>query len=315
MFGVYWYDHKADTAEKRMAGMGRSRIDVLQAPLKNGDDAKLVYRYWNGKELVFAKDLPTNGSEVDAFKMPIAQLKLKVDQLVPADRPGRKILPIAFNAKKQMRKIPAVNLRLTVDDKTEEFWLAAIPGVPDYGTLTSREKRDVESDRRLVTITLPPDEVDVGFGVRLKDFERKLDPGTSQPSHYSSTVDFLSLGTQKPYQKDVWITMNAPVDFSAPDNPRSYRLFQESFAGPIRPGDFEFDKYFAGKGVDEGYMSTLTVNYDPGRAVKYSGCLLIVTGIVTMFYMRAYFFKPTGKPKSLEAAAKPKRSHEPAAVS
>lgn len=36
--------------------------------------------------------------------------------------------------------------------------------------------------------------------------------------------------------------------------------------------------------------SVLTVNYDPGRGVKYAGSGLIVIGIFTMFYMRAYFF-------------------------
>ena len=41
---------------------------------------------------------------------------------------------------------------------------------------------------------------------------------------------------------------------------------------------------------------TLTVNHDPGRGTKYAGCLLIVFGIGTMFYMRAYFFKPRPRP-------------------
>ncbi|NBV44816.1 MAG: hypothetical protein EBR86_04065 [Planctomycetia bacterium] len=38
--------------------------------------------------------------------------------------------------------------------------------------------------------------------------------------------------------------------------------------------------------------SVLTVNYDPGRGVKYAGSGLVVVGIFTMFYMRAYFFGP-----------------------
>jgi hypothetical protein len=40
----------------------------------------------------------------------------------------------------------------------------------------------------------------------------------------------------------------------------------------------------------------LTVNYDPGRGVKYLGSSLIVIGIFTMFYMRAYFFGPRRQP-------------------
>ena len=43
------------------------------------------------------------------------------------------------------------------------------------------------------------------------------------------------------------------------------------------------------------YRSVLTVNRDPGRAIKYLGCLIVVLGIAIMFYMRAYFFKRSEK--------------------
>ena len=59
------------------------------------------------------------------------------------------------------------------------------------------------------------------------------------------------------------------------------------------------------------YGSVLTVNYDPGRGVKYIGCLLVIGGIATMFYMRAYFFKPAGKAKALAAAASPTPKPQP----
>lgn len=319
VFGSYWFDHQADTAEERIAGKGGARIDILQGPLEStaattgplhgasGDEtAKLYYRYWNGKELVVAKELPSDGTPVDAFKMPIAQLRLKVDQHVASAKPMRKILPLPFDKGKQ-GKMPAARVRLTVDGKSSEFILAAIPGAPDDRPLFAAEKHQLASDQRLVTLTMPPDEVDIGFGVRLREFERKLDPGTSQPSHYSSIVDFVDLKNNKPLQENVVITMNAPVDFSAPGSGRSYRLFQESFFGPIRPGSSEFDKYAAASGRDELYMSTLTVNYDPGRGVKYIGCLLIVAGIATMFYMRAYFFKPAAKPQAVAVVTPPRK--------
>ncbi len=310
IYASYWFDHKADTAEKRKAGEARSRIDLLQLPLMAGRPAELVYRYWNGTRLVFANPLPTDGTSVPAFEMTLGRLMLVVDELIPAAKPERKIVPLPFDAKK-MGRMPAAKVRLTVDSKSDEFWLAAIPWSPEDRPPFPAEKREVASDKLAVTMTMPPDQVNLGFGVRLDDFERKLDPGTSQASHYSSTVDFVNLETGKPLQENVWITMNAPVDFSDPTTGRSYRLFQESFSGPIRPGSSEFDKYFAARGLDEGYMSTLTVNYDPGRAVKYSGCLLITVGIATMFYMRAYFFKPAARKTETAAAARPERSREP----
>ena len=42
--------------------------------------------------------------------------------------------------------------------------------------------------------------------------------------------------------------------------------------------------------------TTLGVRSDPGWPVKYAGCGLIVGGIFTMFYMRAYFQKPKAEP-------------------
>ena len=42
-------------------------------------------------------------------------------------------------------------------------------------------------------------------------------------------------------------------------------------------------------------LSGLTVADDPGLYCKYAGSVLLVLGIATMFYMRAYFFKPRGR--------------------
>ena len=41
----------------------------------------------------------------------------------------------------------------------------------------------------------------------------------------------------------------------------------------------------------EVYKSVFSVNYDPGTALRYWGCLFVIGGIACMFYMRAYFFK------------------------
>jgi hypothetical protein len=156
----------------------------------------------------------------------------------------------------------------------------------------------VEGRARAVTVMLVPDAIDIGFDVKLDNFERRLDPGTSQASHFSSVVEFLAKSGSPLVKRPVTITMNAPVDFSDPDTGRSYRLFQESFMGPWLPGDELFEQFTKGwKALpDKLEASVLTVNYDPGRGVKYLGSGLIVIGIFTMFYMRAYFFAPRRQP-------------------
>ncbi len=132
----------------------------------------------------------------------------------------------------------------------------------------------------------PP--VELGFQVFLHKFRRKLDPGAAMASHYSSLVDFLDRDDpSKILRENVLITLNAPVDFTDPRSGRTYRLFQSSFDGPWTPGEPAF-RHFVGddRDRDHVYRSVLSVNYDPGRLWKYVGSLLIVVGIVLVYYVR-----------------------------
>jgi hypothetical protein len=296
-YGTYWFDHGQKSAEELMRGQGGSRIDVIQGP-----DQRLYYRYWNRKEVAHSRPLPHLAEEkVPAFKMPIDELVMYVDQFEPSLVPTSKVMPIEFNKDDTAVDVTrAARMKLTVDGTSDEFWLTSYPPAFVQRDLARSEERVVYGKGRAVAVRMPLEEVDVGFLVRLDDFERKLDPGTSQPSHYTSFVTFLNSTDNRVLQKDVVITMNAPRDFSDPKRKRSYRLFQESFTGPHQPGDPIFEQFYREhpdlEPKEQLYSSTLTVNYDPGRGIKYLGCFLIVAGIATMFYMRAYFFKPKVRP-------------------
>ncbi len=61
----------------------------------------------------------------------------------------------------------------------------------------------------------------------------------------------------------------------------------------------------------ELFLSWLTVNYDPGRGLKYFGSLMIVAGIATMFYMRAYFFAPRARRPRVPSGKRPKARDVP----
>lgn len=132
----------------------------------------------------------------------------------------------------------------------------------------------------------PPEEL--GFQVYLHKFRRKLDPGSVMPSHYSSTVDFLDRDDPPNLLwENMTIKLNEPVDFTDPSNGRTYRLFQSSFNGPWLPGQAMYDRLAGGKrDRDHIYLSKLTVSRDPGRWWKYIGSLLIVVGIVLVYYVR-----------------------------
>ncbi|MBL9122896.1 MAG: hypothetical protein JNG90_04640 [Planctomycetaceae bacterium] len=293
VFGSYWFDFGGQSSEELLAMKGESRIDIIQ-----GQDEKLYYRYFNRREVPIVAELPRDGTPVDAFKMPIAQLRMKVERLVPATKPERQVLPLAFKKETlPTDAFRAAKVRATVDGNQEEFWLVGLPPAILAPIPSPLSERVVAGQGRSVVIRFPLDEVDVGFKIRLDEFERKLDPGTSQASHFGSQVAFLepkeSLTKQGLARS---ISMNAPVDFSDPGSGKSYRLFQEAYRGPFPQGSREYQLSMrrserASTSLPEQvYISILTVNYDPGRGVKAIGCLLVVAGIVTMFYMRAYFF-------------------------
>lgn len=299
VYGTLWIERAAADASERMQGKARSRIDVVQAG--SGGRHELLYRVWQ-QPTVTGGPLPGDGSPVPAFDMPMGRLELRCDRFLAADALEVATLPLPFSKDKApSAKRRAARVRLTVDGHAEEFWLAGLPIQPARATAGppgQTERRTVAGRRRTATITLMPDSIDVGFDVKLDNFERRLDPGTSQASHFSSVVEFLAKSGSPLVERPVTITMNAPIDFSDPRTGRSYRLFQESFMGPWLPGDELYEQFTRGmtQPPEKLEASVLTVNYDPGRGVKYLGSGLIVTGIFTMFYMRAYFFAPRRQP-------------------
>ncbi|MFP6601622.1 MAG: hypothetical protein VB862_03780 [Pirellulaceae bacterium] len=196
VYGDLWFDFSAlKQQEATRLGAG-DRLEFFQT-----HDHKLYYRYWKRaeKKLRFIREVPLDGTPetaVNAFKMPIAQLKLYVQQFHPADKPGRKTLPSPFDRGRTLVQNRAVaKLRLTVDNQAQEKWVRIFVGTPQERP-QANQVLEVTGDDRVVSVTMPSKAIDIGFRIRLKNFERKLDPGTSQASHFSSWVDFLDRKTQ-----------------------------------------------------------------------------------------------------------------------
>ena len=238
-------------------------------------------------------------------------------------------LPYASKMSAQQKTLQ-VRLRLTVDGRRESFWLEqlgfaqSVRGLPPE----SRQavEKVVESDRRRVAATMALYSVDLGFDVYLRSSnagwipERVClrstpvwwisTPGTSvqdREDDLRNRTDFT--GREK--LQELRINLNEPKDVKDPWTGKSYRLFQASFNGPWKPGDAVFDELVSpGSLRDQLFMSSLSVNYDPGRGLKYAGCLLIVSGVIVIFYMRAYFFKRRTKTVGWVDAASPTNESE-----
>jgi cytochrome c biogenesis protein ResB len=119
--------------------------------------------------------------------------------------------------------------------------------------------REVSGDKLKYFIAYAKKKYDLGFKIHLKKFKMTHYEGSQIPKSYESTV--LVDGRQDP----VVISMNEPLEH------RGFKLYQSSFEKDER---------------GEPTASILSVNYDPGRSVKYIGSILLVLGIATMFYIK-----------------------------
>ena len=98
----------------------------------------------------------------------------------------------------------------------------------------------------------------LGFDLKLVDFSVKTYQGSQKAKSYESEVQLKD--------RTVVISMNEPLKQGG------YTFYQSSFE-PSETGG-------------EPVVSILSVNRDPGRALKYLGSALIVLGIVLLFYRR-----------------------------
>ena len=308
LFGTYWFDPHSDQPEvnpRMQARAAKPRLDILQTP-----EQSLLYRTWVNGAVETAASVAEGGGEetkIIAFKKEKRPLVARILEFAPSELPQERIQPLPFDPNNRA-KTPRVQLRITVDDKTREKWISAVPINPLVNTATAEETLIVRGDGRTGSATFRSAELDLGFAVQLHAFNYKRDPGTNMPSHYSSLVDFVAPDNPKDvYEKNVLINLNEPADVRDPKTGRVYRLFQESFSGPWTPGQPGFEQ-LAGDDLsrERVFLSQFAVNYDPGRGVIYAGSLLIVLGIGIAFYMKAYFFKPTVRPTSRKEPTSPK---------
>ncbi|MGE3260536.1 MAG: cytochrome c biogenesis protein ResB [Bacteriovoracia bacterium] len=110
-------------------------------------------------------------------------------------------------------------------------------------------------------------QADLGFDLKLNKFNIGFYEGTTKPKSFMSEVEVAG-------QKHE-ISMNSPLHHGG------FTFYQASY-------DTDPD------GTPR--TSVLSVNYDPGRYTKYAGSLMIVLGIISMFYFKPMY---SGKRKIL----------------
>lgn len=115
------------------------------------------------------------------------------------------------------------------------------------------------------------------FTVRLNSFEVPRDPGTDEPANFLATITFAE--EKKNLEVPARLEMNQPATFPPGLWPQITGL------------SYKFSQ--AGWDPQNLNRTTLQVLHDPGWLLKWTGSLLVVAGIFSMFYLR--------DPKSAEA--------------
>jgi hypothetical protein len=313
-FGVfvsYWVDselvmrHGSEyVSDGVLQQLAQPRIEFLQAP-----DKQLYYRFWTGRDVNVISAVPDPAQMNPPGSKPVFTIAAGTDQEVEIrlewfeahDLPGWRI--VQQRVGRSMGGTQRVLLRVTVDGVVDTFWLRAI--APTLGPVQPERDqiRYICGKGRTVSVVWNYATVELGFGIFLKKFVKQTEPGTRMASHYSSLVDFVNIKkkngknqsiTQLPEEfdvisKDVMISMNQPAVFKG--NGRRYRIYQSEFSGPFHPGDYRFHDFYDGKIFawetkprDRLYLSTLSINADPGRGLKYLGSFMLLLGTAWMFY-------------------------------
>jgi cytochrome c-type biogenesis protein CcsB len=308
VFGTYWRDvpqeapHDSPHDSAPQGGLrdaGRPRIDILQ-----GADQQLYIRTWRAGKLEPAEPLPIDGDTWSAFEGTTDAVALLVERFIPAEKPDMLPTPLSAEEKKTHkgpRRRRAARVRLTVDDgAAEEFWLSTnwedpLEKLREKATSPAASlRRVVQGPRRRVAVELHQDALDLAVDVRLHHFRKVLYPHTEEAMQYSSLVDVVDRATEKSVEyagkplSERTIAMNAPLDFAHPATGQTYRLYQHGFypQPPERawpPEEFDLKPQ---EGEDLIYISYLSVATDPGRGLKYAGCILVVAGVFLVYFVR-----------------------------
>jgi hypothetical protein len=167
---------------------------------------------------------------------------------------------------------------------TKEFWIRRSPSAEPI-------PQHVEFPHGEYEVVYDVDRRPLGCSLKLDDFKVGFDPGTQQASSFVSEVRLNdeSMGIK---DKKYTISMNEPLTH------KGYTFYQSSY---IREEDPRTGR-FTGK-----FQSIFQVGIDPGRRVKYLGCVLVVLGAFVQFYMRAGLFSDGGKRERALAEARARK--------
>lgn len=223
------------------------------------------------------RSMPFNG------KGPMT-LSFRADQLVPSGRTRTVCEPVTLSKADLNNGIPACEVRMTVGNHAETFWMRR---TPDLGP----HFQDVRFPGGTYRLAYDFDRKDLGFDLKLTDFDVGMDPGTATPSSFTSQV-LLTDPEKGIADRPITVSMNEPMVH------RGWTFYQSNYI----PMTDE-----SGRRTGQ-FMSVFQARYDPAWQVIYLGCLLVVSGTFVQFYMRAGVFTDGGKKERARDEARARKA-------
>ncbi len=178
-------------------------------------------------------------------------LQFRVEQVLPHAVSDLNVIPLDDDDKSDSAA-GAAEIEIKSATESKKFWV--VEGV----------HKSVMFDDGLFEIIFGRRQLGLGFELALKDFRVKNDPGTNKPASFESDVVLKDFARGTSVEKT--ISMNQPLAY------RGFKIYQAGYTP--NPG---------GKDV-----SVFAVGRDPGVPVKYAGAIIMVAGILLMFYTRPY---------------------------
>lgn len=133
--------------------------------------------------------------------------------------------------------------------------------------LIEGDTKEVQIAGKSYGLSLDKEQLQLPFEIFLEKFRVGNDPGTQKAATYESLVRVTGSDSRDPASTTL-ISMNEPLKHGG------FTFYQASYQ--LRDG--------------KPPISILSVNYDPGRMIKYAGSIIMVLGIMLMFYLNPHYW-------------------------
>ncbi len=231
--------------------------DAGRNELRFIDQGEKPLRYQARKGSEIREGVVVLGESVETGWM---DFKFTVDQIFSHAAADESFLPLP-GISEELGQMPAIQIEFETSREKKVVWLP-------QGELTLVDFPDAHYHLMYGLKTMP-----LGFQIFLRDFKMDTNPGTNDPASFKSEVVLRDPGLG--IEREVLIEMNHPLKH------RGFKVYQAA--------------YQVSQGKPD--ISVFSVGRDPGNFFKYSGTVVMVGGILLLFYVKPFSTLSASDPK------------------